>query len=172
MNHLFPELDLHNIFFSQNYQEEFESIFQNRKQLNDPTIYIHRSCEVVKSDAPKGKENWFVMINVPADTKLVNSQYIEELRLVVIKKLSKCLHKDISQFIECEETLSPILLQEKTGAYQGAIYGASSNSKMAAFLRHPNHSKYKNLYFVGGTVHPGGGIPLCLMSAKIATSEL
>jgi phytoene dehydrogenase-like protein len=50
----------------------------------------------------------------------------------------------------------------------GSLYGTSSNSKMAAFLRHPNFSKtIKGLYFVGGSVHPGGGIPLCLKSAKI-----
>jgi phytoene dehydrogenase-like protein len=53
------------------------------------------------------------------------------------------------------------------------LYGTSSNSKFAAFLRHPNFKKkVKGLYFVGGSVHPGGGIPLCLMSAKIATNDV
>jgi phytoene dehydrogenase-like protein len=59
-------------------------------------------------------------------------------------------------------------LAEYTGGFKGALYGAASNDKLAALTRHGNHSKkYKNLYFSGGTVHPGGGIPLVLKSAKI-----
>ena len=61
-------------------------------------------------------------------------------------------------------------VSKKTSSNLGALYGSSSNNKMSAFLRHPNfNSKIKNLYFCGGSVHPGGGIPLCLLSAKIAT---
>ena len=66
--------------------------------------------------------------------------------------------------------MTPPMISQKTGSHLGALYGSSSNSKVAAFLRHPNFSsKIKNLYFCGGSVHPGGGIPLCLLSAKIAT---
>jgi phytoene dehydrogenase-like protein len=70
--------------------------------------------------------------------------------------------------IVCESILDPRSIESKTSSYRGAIYGTSSNSKFAAFLRHANKSsKIKNLYFCGGSVHPGGGIPLCLLSAKI-----
>jgi phytoene dehydrogenase-like protein len=70
--------------------------------------------------------------------------------------------------IEVEEVLQPITIESITGSHLGALYGTSSNNKMAAFLRHPNFSsKIKNLYFCGGSAHPGGGIPLCLQSAKI-----
>lgn len=68
--------------------------------------------------------------------------------------------------------MDPVKIENDTSSYRGALYGAASNSKFAAFLRHPNFSsQLKNLYFCGGSVHPGGGIPLCLMSAKIV-SEL
>jgi phytoene dehydrogenase-like protein len=64
--------------------------------------------------------------------------------------------------------LTPPLIEQRTSSYRGALYGAASNSKFAAFLRHPNFSnKIKQLYCCGGSVHPGGGIPLCLLSAKI-----
>jgi phytoene dehydrogenase-like protein len=64
--------------------------------------------------------------------------------------------------------LDPRGIASRTFADAGALYGNSSNNKWAAFLRHPNFfSKYKNLYCCGGSVHPGGGIPLCLLSAKI-----
>ena len=69
-----------------------------------------------------------------------------------------------------EEVLDPIKIEQFTSSHQGALYGNSSNSMFAAFLRHPHENrKLKNLYFVGGSTHPGGGIPLCLLSAKIAT---
>ena len=74
--------------------------------------------------------------------------------------------------IEVEETLDPVKIEQQTSSFMGALYGTSSNSKFAAFLRHPNfNTAIKGLYFAGGTVHPGGGIPLCLKSARIV-SEL
>lgn len=78
------------------------------------------------------------------------------------------LKTDIGKLIETEEVLDPVLIESKTGSYQGSLYGTSSNSRMAAFMRHPNFSRQlEGLYFVGGSVHPGGGIPLCLKSAGI-----
>ncbi|MEJ7682648.1 MAG: hypothetical protein WKG06_33285 [Segetibacter sp.] len=63
-------------------------------------------------------------------------------------------------------------IEQQTSSFMGALYGTSSNSRFAAFLRHPNFSStVKGLYFAGGTVHPGGGILLCLKSAKLV-SEL
>ncbi|MEY4282328.1 MAG: phytoene desaturase, partial [Bacteroidota bacterium] len=79
------------------------------------------------------------------------------------------LGEDIAPLIEVEEVLTPVSIESKTLSYMGSLYGTSSNTKTAAFMRHPNFTKrIKGLYFVGGTVHPGGGIPLCLSSAKIA----
>jgi diapolycopene oxygenase len=71
--------------------------------------------------------------------------------------------------IEEEYYLDPLRISERTNSFAGALYGASSNDRMAAFFRHPNFSKINGLYFAGGSVHPGGGIPLCLLSAKITT---
>jgi len=76
----------------------------------------------------------------------------------------------LTDLIETEAILDPRSIESKTSSYRGALYGAASNSKFAAFLRHPNFTrKIKNLYFCGGSVHPGGGIPLCLLSAKIVS---
>jgi phytoene dehydrogenase-like protein len=72
-----------------------------------------------------------------------------------------------------EDTLSPLNIQQKTASFMGSLYGTSSNSKMAAFFRQQNKSKrYKNLYFCGGSVHPGGGIPLCFKSAKLVADDI
>ena len=89
-----------------------------------------------------------------------------------MQKIERTLGEKVAPHIVAEEVLSPPLIEEKTQSYLGALYGTSSNNKMAAFLRHPNFSRqFKNLYFCGGSVHPGGGIPLCLLSAKIVSDE-
>jgi phytoene dehydrogenase-like protein len=86
----------------------------------------------------------------------------------ILAKLNRILQTDIEPLIETESVLHPKMIEEKTGSYLGALYGTSSNSIKAAFLRHSNFSKdIHGLYFTGGSVHPGGGIPLCLKSAKI-----
>jgi len=96
----------------------------------------------------------------------------QELRKNVISKLSRMLGVELASLIETEHTLDPIMIQDQTASYMGALYGTSSNSKFAAFFRHANFTDaIKGLYFCGGSVHPGGGIPLCLKSAKIV-SEL
>jgi diapolycopene oxygenase len=168
IKNFFPELDLHNIFFSDDYKNEFDLIFEKNSISEDPTIYINVSSKDVPSDAPEKCENWFVMINTPSDNGQDWSSLVKKLRINIIKKISRLLEVDIEKLIECEEILTPLLIQSQTQSHLGALYGPSSNSKFSAFLRHPNFtSKINNLYFCGGSVHPGGGIPLCLLSAKI-----
>ncbi len=168
IRHTFSELGLHNIFFSADYAEEFRHIFEEGKICADPTVYINITSKMEGGMAPEGCENWFVMVNVPANTGQDWQALKNTTRTWVLNKLSRVLKAEIAQMIEAEETLDPVTIESKTMSYMGSLYGTSSNSKMAAFLRHPNFSKdYRGLYFVGGSVHPGGGIPLCLRSAAI-----
>jgi phytoene desaturase len=170
MDREFAELDLHNIFFSDNYKKEFETIFHSKKIDDDPTVYIHISSKCKADDAPQGCENWFVMVNAPYADGQDWEKVIREARENIVTKLNKVLGLDVTKHIQLEHKLTPELIQSKTGSYKGALYGSSSNDKMAAFLRQPNFSsEYKGLYFCGGSVHPGGGIPLCLLSGKITT---
>lgn len=168
----FPELDLHNIFFSEDYETEFDYIFNKKDVYHDPTVYINITSKDEPNDAPKGCENWFVMINVPSNTGQDWDETINKSRNAIKAKLSRLLQEDIEPLIDYENILDPRLIESRTQSFQGALYGASSNNKYAAFLRHPNFkSTIRNLYFCGGSVHPGGGIPLCLLSGKIV-SEL
>ena len=170
INRPFPKLDLHNIFFSQNYEDEFDYIFNKKTLFTDPTVYINITSKDEPNDAPEGCENWFVMVNAPGNFGQDWNQLKKEARQYIIQKINRQLGVDISAHIIAEEVLDPIGIETKTSSHRGALYGASSNSKFAAFLRHPNFSsKLKNLYFCGGSVHPGGGIPLCLLSAKIVS---
>ena len=168
----FKNLELHNILFSNNYKKEFDSIFELGNISDDPTVYINITSKDIVSDAPKESENWFVMINSPNDTGQDWNEIIKTVRKNTINKINRTLNIDIESFIEFEKVFSPKTIEKNTQSYLGSLYGSSSNNKMSAFLRHPNFSKHiQNLYFCGGSVHPGGGIPLCLLSAKIV-SEL
>lgn len=169
----FPQLDLHNILFSNHYQEEFAEIFDKKGLHEDPTIYINITSKEDTTDAPTGCENWFVMINAPSNIGQDWPTLISKARSNIIKKINKVLNTDIENLIQTESALDPITIEQRTKSHQGSLYGTSSNSKFAAFLRHPNFSsQFKNLFFCGGSVHPGGGIPLCLLSAKIATEQI
>ncbi|MEB2779410.1 1-hydroxycarotenoid 3,4-desaturase CrtD [Algoriphagus sp. C2-6-M1] len=169
----FPELGLHNIFFSDNYALEFEHIFKRGTIYEDPTVYLNITSTHKPDDAPTGCMNWFTMINVPNNQGQDWDNLIATAKRNILHKLNRILKTDVEALIEVEEILDPRTIESKTSSAQGALYGNSSNNKFAAFLRHANYSaSIKNLYFCGGSVHPGGGIPLCLLSAKIMSEMI
>ncbi len=165
-----PILDVHNILFADNYKEEFGYLFDKKLLYFDPTIYLYISSKCVSNDAPAGSENWFVMINVPHITDQNLQIDIIEARTCIIAKINRFLKINIEANIIHENITTPQSLQNTTHSYLGSLYGGSSNTIISAFLRHPNYSAIKKMYFCGGTVHPGGGIPLCLLSAKITSN--
>lgn len=164
----FHDLHVHNIFFSEDYRAEFEAIFEKKTISEDPTVYVNITSKAEAGDAPPDCENWFVMVNVPHNEGQDWEKLTVVTRETIIKKLGKILNSAIGDLIVEERVLDPLTIESRTSSYAGALYGSSSNNRMAAFLRHPNFSsRLKGLYFCGGSVHPGGGIPLCLLSAKI-----
>ncbi len=165
----YSHLEIHNILFSKDYQEEFKDIFDKKKCTDDPTIYIYISSKYNKSDAPNGYENWFVMINVPYSNGHNWDDEINKARTIILRRIQNQLNIDLTNKIKYERVLTPQKIEKETGSYKGSIYGISSNNKSAAFLRQKNRSRdYQGLYFCGGSSHPGGGIPLVLLSGKIA----
>ncbi len=168
----FKELDVHNILFSEDYRNEFACL-EKGAISDDPTVYIHISSKIEPQDAPPDGENWFVMVNVPPNTGQDWEQLIPEIRTRTLHKMQRLLGVELEPHIREEEYLDPRRIESRTSSHLGSLYGTSSNNRMAAFLRHPNFStRIQNLYFCGGSVHPGGGIPLCLLSAKIADETL
>jgi phytoene desaturase len=173
MKKKYKQLDLHNIFFSNDYRAEFDHISDKNSLYEDPTVYINITSKVEPNQAPAGCDNWFVMVNAPHDSGQDWEALRKSCRASILTKISKILGEDVEPYIEVEEYLDPPLIDQKTMSYTGSLYGTSSNSKFAAFMRHSNFSKeFEGLYFVGGSVHPGGGIPLCLKSAKIVANDI
>lgn len=164
-----PELQHHNIIFSGDYRAEFRQIFAEKRTPDDPTIYIAITSKTNPEHAPAGAENWFVMLNMPY---LIEGQNWEEaqnrMRDIVFRKL-KIMNIDISESVETERVITPQDFYRLYGSNRGSIYGISSNRRLTAFRRPPNRSReIKGLYFAGGSAHPGGGIPLALLSGKIS----
>ncbi len=169
----FPQLGLHNIFFSKDYKKEFHAIHMEHRIEDDSTIYINITSKITPSDAPEGQENWFVLVNAPYDDGRNWELDIAQKREQVIRKLSTILSCDLSSHIVAEASMSPSDIASQTGSFRGSLYGISSNTSMAAFLRHRNVSKrHPGLYLVGGSVHPGGGMPLTALSGKIVSEAI
>lgn len=164
------QLEMDNIFFSKDYEKEFQQLFDEKVIPNDPTIHIHISSKAVRSDAPENKENWYIMINTPS--KEQNQLDLDLIQKRLFEKIKRMTGIDLESKAEFIYSRTPNELEEITSGYLGSLYGPSSNNRYSAFLRQKNKSQtYKNLYFVGGTVHPGGGIPLVILSGKI-TADL
>jgi len=162
-----PSLAHHNIFFSSDYRREFQEIFSQKIPPSEPTIYLAISSKTDPEHAPPGCENWFILINVPPlDGKMQWETVTSHYRQVVLARLAG-FGLDVEEKILSEQILTPVDLQRMNGARQGALYGTSSNNRMAAFRRPHNRSAdVEGLYFCGGTTHPGGGVPMVMLSAK------
>ncbi len=163
----------HNIFFSDDYPAEFDAIFKQGLPADDPTIYISITSKSDPEHAPEGHENWFVLVNAPAlSDKYDWQKNAGAYRNLVLDKLA-ARGLNVRDKIRAEIMLTPADLQEMSGAWRGALYGPSANNRFAAFMRPHNRSKdVRGLYFAGGTTHPGGGVPMVMLSGKVAAEML
>jgi phytoene dehydrogenase-like protein len=169
IRHDAPDLHLHNILWAEDYREEFRCLFEEKRIADDPTVYINIGSKTSPADAPDGAGNWFVMVNAPAGWDATG---IDPLRTRVEQKILRITGIDVAAHRECEHILTPSDIAYRTGSHLGALYGPASNKATSAFLRQRNRDRrIRGLYFAGGSVHPGGGIPLCLLSGRI-THEL
>ena len=167
------DLGHHNVYFPENYDAEFDEIFTKKVPVSDPTIYI---CAPKDNSMIKGedKESWFVLVNAPRhdpengwDWNIGGDKYAEK----IVKKLDH-LGLNVSNRLDCMKFRTPADLENYALAPGGSIYGTSSNSAASAFLRARNRSKINGLFCVGGSAHPGGGLPLVGISAEIVANAI
>jgi phytoene desaturase len=161
-----PGLAHHTVLFPERYDDEFDALFGSEpRPVPDPTLYV-----AVPQDpavASPGDEAWFVLVNAPRQGQVdwtagASQRYADHLEgLLAARGL------DLSGRVRFRELISPADLEARTRAVGGAIYGTSSNGPRAAFLRPPNRGPVRGLFLVGGSSHPGGGLPLVLLSARI-----
>lgn len=163
----YEQLAHHNVFFSEDYRAEFKAIFKDKKMPDDPTIYVANTSHSDKEHAPDGGSNLFILVNAPYLSDSQNwAVEKREWAYSIIKMLENRGLDRLDEHIVEKEIITPLAFKEQYSANRGSIYGTSSNSKWSAFRRPKNQSPYlKNLYLTGGSTHPGGGIPLVLLSA-------
>jgi phytoene desaturase len=156
----------HNVSFPHDYAAEFTDLFDRRVPVEDPAVYVCCSAVTDPDQAPAGNENWFVLVNAPSgggtDWSAEAPRYRDRLLDVLAGR-----GWDLSGRIRCEATITPDDIAARYRAHQGAIYGTSSNGRLAAFLRPGNRGPLRGLYLVGGSSHPGGGLPLVVVSGRI-----
>lgn len=166
-----PGLAHHNVLFPAEYDPEFDAVFGNpAAPVADPTIYI--SCPDDPAIRPDGHEAWFVLVNAPRhgrgpgavdwDSPGLAASYADRLHGLLAQRGLPVADRMLFQ-----EIITPADLARRTRAPGGAIYGASSNGPRSAYLRPANKSPVPGLYLVGGSAHPGGGLPLVTLSAQI-----
>jgi phytoene desaturase len=172
INREFDGLTVNNILFSEDYRKEFDDIWKKGRSPGDPTVYINITSKIDQGDAARRGENWFILVNVPYDSGQDWKMERDHLRIAVLKRIEKVLGP-VSDLIEVEKTLGPIEIENRYGGNRGSIYGISSNNRASAFLRQPNRSReYRGLFFAGGSAHPGGGMPLVVLSGIHAADLL
>jgi phytoene desaturase len=166
-------LDHHTVLFSAGYRQEFLEMAAGRPP-SDPTIYICAADRTDPGAAPPGCESLFVLVNVPsgydpasawdaAATEAYGDRILHALDRRGLDLRRRLVHR---------EAITPADLAGRHRAVGGAIYGTSSNGRRAAFTRPPNRGPRPGLYLVGGSSHPGGGLPLVALSAKITAAMI
>jgi phytoene desaturase len=169
----FESLAHHNIFFSDDYEAEFEAIFGSRTMPADPTVYVCATSRTDPTQAPEGCENLFVLVNAPYTGKVDWENDKQAVAEDIIGRLEERGLEGLRDSIVFKKIITPADFEKRYRANRGSIYGISSNGILSAFRRVPNKAKdIEGLYFAGGTTHPGGGMPLVLLSGKMAAEMI
>lgn len=158
---LTPGLRHHNVWFSSDDRAEFEALAAGN-MADDPTVYGCISAVTDPSQAPEGCENWFLLVNTPAGVEL--DPDAERSRVVDVLASRGV---ELRGRMEWSATITPADMAARYRAPGGSIYGSSSDGRRAAFVRPNNRARRRGLYLVGGSSHPGGGLPLVTIGARI-----
>ena len=165
----------HTVSFPANYDAEFDALFHSFEPVVDPTLYICSPRD--HSMAPADSESWFVLVNAPRHSNgsdgfnWCTPGVAEKYRDHLIELLVKRNLLDSSR-IKSLQFRTPADIEELYNAPGGSIYGNSSNGASAAFNRAANRSPIEGLFLVGGSAHPGGGVPLVGLSGEIVANAI
>lgn len=164
----------HNVYLSRDFKHNLDEIFYEKKMPNDPSFYTYIPTKTDPSLAPKGKQVFYVLVPVPnLNAKLNWDKEIAKIRQKVINRLKTEFNLDIEDKIETEKVFTPQDFEEKFNLHMGSAFGLSHNFLQSGYFRPHNKSRdINNLYFVGASTYPGGGIPMVTLSAKLVTERI
>jgi phytoene desaturase len=171
----YEHLAHHNFVFSRNPEEEFDAIYRQGEPAADPTCYLAAPSCTDTSVAPAGGEALYILVHTPYLRSHHDwNRLLPAYRRIIYNKLARTagLH-DLEQRVRFERWLTPQDIHERYGVLNGAIYGLASHGTFLGAFKPSNRSPdVKGLYFAGGSVHPGPGMPMVLMSGWIAADAL
>jgi len=164
----YPQLAHHNFFFANDSQKHFEDVFRRKVLPQDPTVYVVAPARTDRTQAPAGCENIKILPHIPhlQDRRFTPDEYAA-LRDRVLAKLERMGLTDLRQHVIVEDMWTPEDIESRYYSNRGAIYGVVADRKKNRGFKAPKTStKYRNLYFVGGSVNPGGGMPMAVLSGQ------
>lgn len=166
---IYDQLAHHNFFYSSNQNKHFDSVFQQGKLPEDPTIYLVAPTRTDPSKAPEGHDNIKILPHIPPinpDKPHTHEEYMA-LKDRVIDKLERMGLTDLRKHTVVEDILTPVDIERMYNSNQGSIYGVVSDWKLNQAFKAPKQSsKYRNLFFTGGSVNPGGGMPMAILCGQ------
>jgi phytoene desaturase len=173
---VFPQLDIHNVFLAGDYQSSFNRIFNDHLLPEEPSFYVHAPARIDPTAAPAGADTLMVLIPV-GHIDIRRHQDWEALqvhaRSAAIHRLARRGLPDLEKHLTVEMKLSPHDWLNRYNLAKGAAFGLSHNFMQVGYLRPQNrHHRYRNLYFVGSSTHPGTGLPMVLLSARLTTERI
>jgi phytoene desaturase len=177
LDKVYPRLDHHNVFLTDGFREGLDQIFRDKSVSDNPCFYVHAPVRTDPAAAPKNHDT----LSIAVATGHIDKNYrqdwdiiIEKTRRAVIDRLKRQGLEDIENHIKFEICYSPESWENACNISRGSVFGSLGHNilQMGYFRPHNRHDKYKNLYFVGGSTHPGNGIPNVLLSAKLVSERI
>ncbi|MFC3419389.1 phytoene desaturase family protein [Salinicoccus hispanicus] len=168
VDRMYPQLGHHNFFFSKDSKKNYKEVFDKKVMPSDPTIYLVNTNKTDATQAPPGHENLKILPHIPPlqQKEYTKADYLA-FRETVLQKLENMGLTDLRQHIVSEYMLTPHDIQSLYFSDHGAIYGTVSDRSRNKGFKHPKKAQdITNLYFVGGTVNPGGGMPMVTLSGQ------
>jgi phytoene desaturase len=174
---VYPQLDHHSVFLSDPFKEGLDAIFKDKSLADNPSFYIHAPVRSDKTAAPENQDTLSVIVPVAhldeqagQDWKLLK----QKAREAVIRRLVEAGLSDIEKHIKFEICYLPKTWESSCNVTNGSVFGSLGHTifQMGYFRPHNQHKKYKNLYFAGGSTHPGNGVPLVLLGAKLTSERI
>ncbi len=177
LDKVYPQLDHHNVFLSDDFRNALDSIFRNKTVSENPSFYVHAPARTDLSAAPANHDTISIAVaagHIDKNYKQEWEKIREITREAVIKRLKKQGINDIEEHIKFEICYLPESWENSCNISRGSVFGSLGHNifQMGYFRPHNRHDKYKNLYFVGGSTHPGNGIPNVLLSAKLVSERI
>lgn len=172
----YPQLDTHNVFLSGDFQAGFERIFADHSLPGSPSFYVHAPQRVDPTAAPAGQDSLYVLVPVghldaaqPQDW----GDLVRRARQAVLVRLAQEGLTDLASHLKFECCFTPLDWQTHYHLEKGAGFGLSHDFWQVGYLRpHNRHARYPNLYFVGSSTHPGTGLPMVLLSARLVVDRI